>query len=110
MLALKMCSLAREVPDPELTVTSQGTGSIMSLASSSVKGSPKMVFFGLLAMFESKWDKSVMVYFLSLGTVGEGNAVSGKIKTRCPGEYVQMCKCADDMKMQRCVNGQIYRV
>jgi hypothetical protein len=64
MLALNMCSPARDVPDPALTVTSHGIGSITSLASASLNGSPKMVFFGLLAMFESKWDKSVMFYFL----------------------------------------------
>jgi hypothetical protein len=64
MLALKMCSLALEVPDPEETVTSHGTGIITSLASSSENGRPKMVFFGLLAILESKWDKSIMIFFL----------------------------------------------
>jgi hypothetical protein len=62
MLALKICSPALEVPEDPLTVTSQGTGKMISRASSSEKGSPKMVFFGLLAMFESKWDRSVMIY------------------------------------------------
>jgi hypothetical protein len=66
MEAVKICSLALEVPDPELTVTSQGTGRMISRASSSVNGSPKMVFFGLLAMFESKWDISVMFCYLTL--------------------------------------------
>jgi hypothetical protein len=61
MDALKICSLARDVPDPELTVTSQGTGNIIRRASSSINGRPNMVFFGLLAMFESKCVKSVIV-------------------------------------------------
>src|SRR5450755_4480718 len=69
MDALKICSAAREVPEPELTVTSQGTGNIINRASPSIKGRPKMVFFGLLAMFESKCVKSVIVCCLDFEQV-----------------------------------------
>ena len=91
MLALKICSLARDVPDPELTVTSQGTGNDNKPGVFFGKGRPKMVFLGLLAMFESKWDRSVICCAVS-GTVGEVNAVcenSKRLTAALPGEGKQ---------------------
>src|SRR5580698_8092067 len=78
--ALKICSPARDVPDPELTVTSQGTGRITSRASSSINGRPKIVFFGLLAMFESKCVKSVIVCCPDFERC-EGTSAGGIIKS-----------------------------
>src|SRR6476646_2809533 len=80
MEALKICSPAREVPDPELTVTSHGTGKMTNRASSSIKGKPKMVFFGLLAMFESKCVKSVIVCCLDFERC-EGTSAGRIIKS-----------------------------
>jgi hypothetical protein len=39
-----------------------------------------MLFFGLLAMFESKWDKSVIICSVVFRTVGEGTAKGQKRK------------------------------
>jgi len=59
-----ICSADLEVPEPKLTVTSHGTGSIIKRASSSVKGSPKILLLGLPAPFGSKVERSAIEVYL----------------------------------------------
>ena len=61
MLALITFSGARAVPPLKLTVTSHGTGTITSWASSSEKGSPKILLLGTLNPFGSNWERSAIM-------------------------------------------------